>query len=157
MKKKISSRILVVFILNVIFTMFELLGGFLSRSSAIMTHAVVDLVETFALGISYLCEKIGVKKANKTFTFGYSRFIILGAFVTTLFLIYGCTFMLYIGVTKIFDPHEVGHLEMIIVAIFGIIVNVISTYTTRSKADINEESVYVNPYNSIISWVLFLS
>ena len=55
---KTQSRILVAFILNLAFSIFEFIGGAITGSVAIVSDAVHDVGDAMSIGISYFLEKI---------------------------------------------------------------------------------------------------
>ena len=68
-----SKRIGWAFFLNVVFTIIEFIGGFLTNSTAILADAVHDLGDSLSLGLAWVLNKLGKKQANQHFTYGYKR------------------------------------------------------------------------------------
>lgn len=54
---KSDKRILLAFILNLTFSIFEFIGGALTNSVAIISDSVHDLGDSLSLGISYFLER----------------------------------------------------------------------------------------------------
>ena len=54
---KTEKNILVAFILNIAFSLFELLGGLLTGSIAILSDSLHDIGDALSIGISYFLEK----------------------------------------------------------------------------------------------------
>ena len=54
---KTKKNILMAFILNLGFSLFELIGGFLTNSISIMSDSIHDLGDSISIGISYILEK----------------------------------------------------------------------------------------------------
>ena len=54
---KTEKNILVAFILNLSFSIFEIIGGFFTGSVAIISDAIHDLGDAISIGISYFLEK----------------------------------------------------------------------------------------------------
>ena len=76
-----SRRIGWAFFLNVVFTIIEFIGGWLTNSTAIMADAVHDLGDSLSIGTSWGLNKLSEKDANRTFSYGYKRFSLLGRFL----------------------------------------------------------------------------
>jgi zinc transporter 2 len=77
----------------------------------------------FALSIA--CLKIAQRPASKDLTYGYNRAEVIGAMVSIIFL-WGLTIWLVFEATKrIMHPTEVMGGIMLIVAIMGLIFNII--------------------------------
>ena len=71
---KSDKNILIAFILNLSFSILELLGGFFTGSIAIMSDSVHDLGDAISIGISYFLEKMSKKKPDKNHTYGYLKY-----------------------------------------------------------------------------------
>ena len=62
---KTEKNILIAFLLNMSFSIFELIGGIFTNSIAIMSDAVHDFGDSISIGISYILEKISKKKPDR--------------------------------------------------------------------------------------------
>ena len=89
MKRKTEINILVAFILNLTFSVFEYVGGLITGSVAILSDSVHDIGDAASIGVSYFLEKHSKKQPDDTYTYGYLRFSVLGSFITTVILIVG--------------------------------------------------------------------
>ena len=70
---KSEKNILIAFILNIGFSIFELLGGFFTNSISIMSDAIHDFGDALSIGISYFLEKKSKKEADDKYTYGYIK------------------------------------------------------------------------------------
>ena len=52
------------FFLNLLFTIIEFVGGFLTNSMAIISDAVHDLGDSFSLGLSWYFQKVAKRSRN---------------------------------------------------------------------------------------------
>ena len=55
--KKTEKNILIAFILNLAFSIFEFLGGLFTNSVAILSDSLHDIGDAASIGISYFLEK----------------------------------------------------------------------------------------------------
>ena len=55
---KTEKNILIAFILNIAFSIFELIGGIFTNSISIISDAVHDFGDALSIGISLILEKI---------------------------------------------------------------------------------------------------
>ena len=62
---KTEKNILIAFILNFIFSIFEFVGGIITGSVAIMSDSIHDIGDAISIGVSYVFEKISHKKTTK--------------------------------------------------------------------------------------------
>ena len=87
MKEQTHKNILIAFILNLGFSIFELIGGFFTNSIAILSDSIHDFGDAITIGVSYFLEKKSLKKPNSTYTYGYLRYSVLGSILTTKILV----------------------------------------------------------------------
>jgi cobalt-zinc-cadmium efflux system protein len=113
------------FFITLSFFFVELIGGYISKSLALMTDALHMLVDVLAIGISYFAVRIAGKKRNLHKTFGYHRFEIVAALFNGLILAGMSLFMMNRAYKRIFQPEGVLTEIMIPVAIFGLMANIV--------------------------------
>ena len=65
---KTEQNILIAFILNLGFSIFEFLGGLFTGSIAIISDAVHDIGDATSIGISYFLEKKSKKQPDDIYT-----------------------------------------------------------------------------------------
>ncbi len=150
------ENIKLAFFLNLGFSLFEFIGGIVTNSVAIYSDAIHDLGDSLAIGISYFLEKISHKKANKKLTYGYKRYSVLGAFLTSMILILGSCFVLFHAVKRIFNPTEVQFTGMLLFSIFGILINGFAAYKTSRSINLNEKSVNLHMLEDVLGWIAVL-
>lgn len=153
---KSEKNILIAFILNISFSIFELIGGFFTNSVAIISDALHDFCDALSIGISLILEKKSKKKPDEKYTYGYFRYSILGAFITTTILTIGSILVIIGGIKRIINPEEINYNGMIIFAIFGVIVNFLAAYFTRNGESINQKAVNLHMLEDILGWVIVL-
>ena len=81
---KTEKNILVAFILNFAFSIFEFFGGIFTGSVAIISDAVHDIGDAASIGISYFLEKKSKKEPDNVYTYGYTRYSVIGSVITTV-------------------------------------------------------------------------
>ena len=153
---KVEKNILIAFILNISFSLFEFFGGLFTNSVAILSDSIHDLGDAISIGISYFLEKKSKKKADKKYTYGYIRYSVLGGVITTSILLVGSILVIISAVKRIFHPVEVNYSGMIIFAIIGVILNFIAAYVTREGDSINQKSVNLHMLEDVLGWIVVL-
>lgn len=153
---KSDKNILIAFILNLSFSILELLGGFFTGSIAIMSDSVHDLGDAISIGISYFLEKMSKKKPDKNHTYGYLKYSVIGSVITTVLLLVGSSFVIYESVKRIMNPVEVNYNGMIIFAIFGVVINTLASYATKDGESLNQRSVNLHMLEDVLGWVVVL-
>lgn len=153
---KTEKNILIAFILNLTFSVFEFLGGIFTGSIAIVSDAVHDMGDATSIGISYFLEKKSKKGPDEKYTYGYTRFSVIGSLITTLILLFGSCAVIYNAVKRIFDPVQINYDGMIIFAIVGIIINSLAAFFTHDGKSLNQKAVNLHMFEDILGWVVVL-
>ena len=153
---KTDRNILIAFILNLGFSIFEFIGGFFTNSVAILTDSIHDMGDALSIGISYFLEKKSKKKVDNKYTYGYIRYSVLGGFITTVILTVGSILVIYNAIGRIINPVEVNYDGMIIFAIIGVVLNFAAAYVTREGDSINQKSVNLHMLEDVLGWVVVL-
>jgi len=156
MKRKTERNILIAFILNLAFSIFEFVGGFFTGSVAIASDAVHDLGDATSIGVSFFLEKKSKKKADKKYTYGYIRFSVLGGVITATILLVGSILVIIGAVQRIIEPVEINYNGMIIFAVAGVVLNTIAALVTRHGDSINQKSVNLHMLEDVLGWVVVL-
>ena len=138
---KTERNILIAFILNFAFSIFEFVGGFFTGSVAIVSDAVHDIGDAASIGISYFLEKKSKKKPDEHYTYGYARYSVIGSVITTLILLVGSVLVVYNAILRIIDPTPINYNGMIIFAVIGAAVNFMAAFFTREGDSLNQKAV----------------
>ncbi|PFG05161.1 cation diffusion facilitator family transporter [Bacillus sp. es.034] len=141
------------FMLNLMFTIIEFIGGYLTNSMAILSDAVHDLGDSVSLGGSWYLQKLSNKKGNNKFSFGYKRFSTLGALISGTVLLFGSIFVLIEAVPRLFNPTHPDAEGMLWFAVFGVVVNGIGAWRLHSGSSMNEKVLSWHLLEDILGWV----
>lgn len=153
---KTERNILIAFILNLSFSIFEFIGGIFTGSVAITSDAVHDIGDATSIGISYFLEKKSKKQPDEKYTFGYARYSIIGGFITALILLIGSVVMMYNAINRIINPAEIYYNGMIVFAIVGVIVNFCAAFFTRDGDSLNQKAVNLHMLEDVLGWIVVL-
>jgi len=151
-----KSNIRLAFFLNLLFTVIELIGGFLTNSIAIISDAVHDFGDSLSLGLAWYFQKLSKKGSTKQYSYGYKRFSLLGAIINCVVLIVGSIYILSETIPRLFLPQETNAKGMFILAIFGVVVNGIAVLRTRKGKSINERVVSLHLLEDVLGWAAVL-
>ena len=88
-----TDNIKLAFFLNVGFTIFEIIGGLMTNSVAILSDAVHDLGDSISLGMAWFLGSYSEKESNQQYTYGYRRYSLLGAFINSIVLVGGSLYV----------------------------------------------------------------
>ena len=153
---KTEKNILIAFILNIAFSIFEFIGGLLTNSISILSDSVHDLGDAFSIGVSYFMERKSRKHADKKYTYGYIRYSVLGGVITTTILLVGSIFVIIGAIKRIITPVEVNYSGMIIFAVIGVILNLIAAIVTKDGDSINQKAVNLHMLEDVLGWIVVL-
>ena len=153
---KTEKNILIAFILNLSFSIFEFIGGTITNSVAIMSDAIHDIGDSLSIGISYFLEKKSKKKPDDKYTYGYIRYSVMGSLITTTILLVGSILVIYNAIKRIINPVEINYNGMIIFAIIGFIINFLAAYFTKDGNSLNQKSVNLHMLEDVLGWLVVL-
>ncbi len=154
--KKTEKNILIAFLLNLSFSIIEFIGGTITNSVAILSDSVHDIGDALSIGISYFLERKSNKKPDKNYTYGYLRYSVLGGFITTMILFIGSIFVIYNSILRIINPVDIHYEKMIIIAVFGVIVNTVAAYFTKDGKSLNQKAVNLHMLEDVLGWIVVL-
>ena len=153
---KTQKNILVAFILNLAFSVFELVGGVFTGSVAILSDAIHDLGDALSIGFSYFLEKKSKKKPDDIYTYGYTRFSVLGGVITTCVLLVGSGIVIVNAVGRLMNPSPIHYDGMILFAVVGLIVNGVAAFVTREGDSLNQKAVNLHMLEDVLGWAVVL-
>ena len=153
---KTEKNILLAFILNFAFSIFEIVGGTLTGSVAIISDAVHDMGDAVSIGISYFLERKSKKEPDEIYTYGYTRFSVMGSLITTVILLLGSISVVYNAVMRMFHPVAIDYSGMIIFAIIGAGVNLIAAMLTKDGHSLNQKAVNLHMLEDVLGWIVVL-
>lgn len=153
---KTEKNILIAFILNLGFSIFEFIGGAITNSIAIMSDSIHDMGDAMSIGISYFLEKKSKKKPDDKYTYGYVRYSVIGSTITTIILILGSLFVIYNAIKRIINPVDINYNGMITFAVVGVVVNFLAAYFTKDGHSLNQKSVNLHMLEDVLGWAVVL-
>ncbi len=153
---KTERNILIAFILNLTFSIFEFIGGFFTGSVAIVSDAVHDIGDAASIGVSYFLEKKSKKQPDEHYTYGYMRYSVIGSVFTTLILLVGSVLVIYNAIVRIINPTPINYDGMILFAIIGAAVNFLAAFFTREGDSLNQKAVNLHMLEDVLGWLVVL-
>jgi len=153
---KTEKNILIAFILNISFSILEIFGGIITGSIAIISDAIHDFCDALSIGISYLLERKSKKQPDNKYTFGYTRYSVLGAIITNTILIIASLIVIYNGIFRIINPVEINYDGMIVFAVLGILINLLASHITKMGKSLNQKAVNLHMLEDVLGWFVVL-
>ena len=151
-----AARILTAFLLNLCFSVFELIGGIFTGSVAILSDALHDLGDAAGIGCSFFLERKSRKAPDATHTYGYVRYSVLGGLITTVILLAGSCLVIYNAVLRLLNPSPIDYNGMLIFAVVGVAVNLAAALFTRHGDSLNQRAVNLHMLEDVLGWIVVL-
>lgn len=153
----ITSNLKVAFFLNLSFTLIEFVGGILTNSVAILSDAVHDLSDTFAIGASWFLEDYSNRGRSRNYSFGYKRFSPLSALINATILLAGSVFIIFEAIPRLFAPEPVHVSGMMLLAVLGVIINGVAVLRLSShQHSLNQRTIRLHLLEDVLGWVAVL-
>ena len=153
---KTERNILIAFILNLIFSLFEFIGGAITGSVAVISDAIHDIGDAISIGISWYLEKKSKKHPDEKYTYGYIRYSVMGSLITTLILLSGSVIVIYNAIIRLYSPVVIDYNGMIVLSVFGVTVNFIAAYFTSRGESLNQKAVNLHMLEDVLGWAVVL-
>lgn len=149
-------RLTISFAVIATFFVVEAVAGVLTRSLALLSDAGHMLTDVVGLGMALAAISLATRfedrrdgdqrtDRDRRHTFGLYRLEILAAFVNALLLFGVAGYVLFEAVRRIQDPPEVLGAPMLVVAVLGLLANMVAFALLRdgAKESINVEGAYL--------------
>ena len=119
---------------------FEVVVGLVAESLALLSDAAHMLTDAAALGLSIVAIRLAARPAKGVMTYGLKRVEILSAQANGVSLLVLGLLIVFEALRRLIDPPDVGGRLVLIVALVGIVVNLVATWTL---AKANRQSLNV--------------
>lgn len=152
-----DKNILYALALNSAFCASEFVVGAWTQSVAILSDAVHDLGDSFALALAWYLQRLSLKNRDSKYSYGYRRFSILGAVGNSAILLVGAGIMMREALFRIGTdaiPHADG---MALFALVGVAVNAYAALRLRSGKSLNERTLSLHLFEDVLGWVAVLA
>lgn len=152
-----TGRIRVALILNVIFTLIELVGGWWTGSVAVMADAVHDLGDSLSLGLALYLQHKSANKPTPEFSYGLRRLSVLSALITGAVLVTGSVLIAKEAVERLISgaPAPFG-MGMAGLAVLGLLVNGFAAWRLSSGRTLNEKMLSWHLIEDVMGWAAVL-
>ncbi len=150
-----GKKLLFVTLLNFSITVVQIIGGIIANSLSLLSDALHNLGDSSAIFIAFLAGKRSQKKPDFKKTFGYKRIEILAALFNAVVLIGICVYLFFEAYHRFKNPSPIRGKLMLIVAIFGLLANVISVFILHKdkSANLNVKAAYLHLLGDTLSSV----
>lgn len=134
-------------LLNVIITVAQIIGGFMSGSLALLSDAVHNLSDVLSLMVSFVAHKLTrSRKQTLSQTFGFKRAEIVAAFFNAATLMVIAVFLIIEAIERFQQPQNISGNIVIALAFMAIIANGLGVVLLEkdAKHNLNIQSAYIH-------------
>lgn len=138
--------------LTSIFLVAEVVAGIVFKSLALLADAAHMFTDVAALAIAVAAIRVARRPADAKRTFGYHRFEILAAAFNAVLLFGVALYILYEAYRRFSAPVDVQPVGMLVVAVLGLAVNLISMRLLRAGKDasLNVKGAYLEVWADML-------
>lgn len=154
-----EKNLLAAVVLNFTISLAEIIGGILSNSLALLSDALHNLGDGFAVLLAYIAHRVSKRESNVRKTFGYKRVEILAAFINSIILVAICVFLIFEAVERFRNPAPIKGAIMFSVAVLGLLANLLAMILLKkdSKKNINIRAAYLHLLGDTLSSVVVIA
>jgi cobalt-zinc-cadmium efflux system protein len=151
-----SENISWAIVLNITFTIIEIVGGLFTNSLTILSNALHDFGDSLVLILAFIAEKKSEQEPDQKRTFGYKRLSLAAAMFTSIVLVSGTLFILTQAIPRLLHPEPVNSQAMIFLGIIGVIFNSFGFIKLKSGQSMNERALTLHLLEDVLGWVAVL-
>lgn len=167
--KNIEKRFILSLSLTGLILIGEVIGGLWTGSLALLSDAAHVFMDIFALALSFLALRLSAQPPDDRHTYGWHRLEVLAALANGVTLILIALGIWYEAYQRWLEPTQVLGLEMLGIAVIGLVVNVIVAFilggqdifhdghhaqeSHRGRKDINLQGAFLHVVGDAISSV----
>jgi len=141
--------------LTTTFLLVEVAGAFWTNSLALLSDAAHMATDTLALMIALVAVRLSRRPPDARRTYGYARLEALGAMINGGLLFVVAAYILWEAVARFRQPQEIASTGMLVIAAFGLLINLISMRLLRagSGESLNVKGAYLEVWADMLGSV----
>jgi cobalt-zinc-cadmium efflux system protein len=138
--------------LTTAFLVAEVVGAWLTNSLALLSDAAHMATDTLALVVALVAVRLSRRPPDARRTFGYARLEAIGAMVNGLLLFAVAGYILLQAIGRFRQPPEVASTGMLVVAVAGLVVNLIAMRLLQagSGENLNVKGAYLEVWSDML-------
>lgn len=140
------QRLGITIALNIIITIAQVIGGLISGSLALISDALHNLSDGFAVVLAYIADRLANKEKTAKSTFGFKRAEIIAAFINALILIAISFYLMVEAVKRYVNPEVIDFKWMFWLGILGLVANTFSVFLLHADQhkNLNIKAAYLH-------------
>lgn len=133
----VSSKLYFAFFINMLLTIIELVAGVIGGSIALVGDALHNTGDAMSILIAIIALKIGMKKADDKYSFGFKRAETIGAFVNLILLFVSGVYLFVEGVARLINPEQIDGKMIVWVSVLALIIDTATAKLTHTHSHEN--------------------
>lgn len=144
--------------ITVIAMIIQLVYSFITNSLALLSDTLHMLTHALALALSYFALYAAKNYSHELKSFGYWRAEIIAALINAVFIGLVGLFIIFEALHKLLEPSQIAAGTMLIVAIFGLCVNIITGLIMMQGdlKNLNVRSAFLHMMSDLLSSVAII-
>lgn len=118
-------------------TIIELVAGVVGGSIALVGDALHNTGDAMSILIAIIALKIGMKKADDKYSFGFKRAETIGAFVNLILLFVSGVYLFVEGVARFINPEQIDGKMIVWVSVLALIIDTATAKLTHTHSHEN--------------------
>jgi len=153
-----DSRLLWAMGINHLLTVAQVIAGVLSGSIALLSDAAHNFNDANALLIAYIARRVGRKRADEHYTFGYRRAELVGAIINLTLLGAIGLYLVYHAIERFIDPQPILGWLMAAAAGLALVIDVGTAWLlwAMSKGSMNVKAAFIHNLTDALGSVAVL-
>ncbi|MEE9884351.1 CDF family Co(II)/Ni(II) efflux transporter DmeF [Acinetobacter nosocomialis] len=163
-----QKKILIATILTAVMMVFEIVGGWVFNSMALLADGWHMSSHMVALGLAYVAYKMARRYAyDKRFSFGTWKIEILGGYSSAILLMVVALLMGFQSIERLLHPVDIHYNEAISIAVVGLAVNLICAWLLHDNHehhhhhdhhhDLNHKAAFLHVVADAVTSVLAIA
>ncbi len=153
MHNHIEERLWLVFAISVAIFVFEIVGGVLSNSLALISDSLHVMLDFTAIAISLIAFRIAKRPHSSSLSFGFHRAEVVAALINGISLIGISAFIFFEAYRRIHQPQNIETDTLLVFAIIGFAANLAMALLLKkeSKSNLNIKGSYSHVIGDALS------
>jgi len=149
----LEKRLLLVLLISIGVFLFELIGGIISNSLALISDSFHVMLDFTAILVSLIAFRIAKRSSSITLSFGFHRIEIIAALINGITLIGVSIFIFYEAYKRVQEPQNIEINTLLGFAVAGFIANIIMALLLKkeSKSNLNIKGSYSHVIGDMFS------
>jgi cobalt-zinc-cadmium efflux system protein len=150
---QLEKSLIIAMLLNFLITVVEIAGGIFSGSLSLLSDAIHNFSDGVAIIVSYVAIQLSKRPRTLKYTFGLKRAELLAAVINASTLVAISFFLIKEAIERVSNPTPITGNLMLVVAVVGLIANVIGTVLLKrgSRDNLNIRAAYVHLLGDAVS------